>query len=95
MGEKNSGFHHAQTLTLCTCDHERKRLNALLTRSMAHGLFQFWSYLNNGSTQFNAYQNIVVSKGHFSSKIWPMVVATRLALKAHSKLSLRPSQYGT
>ena len=59
MGAENPSQNRALTLTLCTCEHERKQLNIMLTRPIALGYFQFEGQLHDGSTRFNAYQNMV------------------------------------
>ena len=35
MGAKNPSPNSAQTLTLCTCEHERKELDMMLTKRIA------------------------------------------------------------
>ena len=63
MDVVNPGYWRAQTLTLCACEHARKSSNTMLTRPKALGHFRFLSQLNDGSTQFNAYQNPFFGKG--------------------------------
>ena len=63
MGVINPSHLHAQTLTLCSCEHARKTSNTILTRPRALGHFRFLSELNDGSEQFNAYQNSFFGKG--------------------------------
>ena len=62
MGFANPSRLRAQTLTLWPCDHEHKKRNTMLTRPKARGHFRLSSQLNDGSTQFNAYQNSVFEK---------------------------------
>ena len=63
MGTVNRSHLRAQTLTLCSSEHARKSSNTMLTRPKAPGHFRFLSQLNDGSTQFNAYQNSFFGKG--------------------------------
>ena len=63
MGFANPSRVHAQTLTLWPCEHERYKPNTMLTRPKALGHFRFWSQLNDGFTQFNAYQNSIFERG--------------------------------
>ena len=63
MGFANPSRLRAQTLTLWPCEQERKKLNTMLTRPRARGHFRFTSQLNDGSTQFNAYQNSIFERG--------------------------------
>ena len=63
MGFASPSRLRAQTLTLWPCEHERKKPNTMLTRPKALGHFRFWSQLNDGSTQFNAYQNSIFERG--------------------------------
>ena len=43
MGVKSPSHNRAQTLTLCTLEHERKKHNLMLTRPKARGHFHFGS----------------------------------------------------
>ena len=63
MGLANPSRVRAQTLTLWPCEHERIKQNTMLTRPKALGQFRFSSQLNDGSTQFNAYQNSFFERG--------------------------------
>ena len=63
MGLANPGRLRAQTLTLWPCEHDRKKPNTMLTRPKAQGHSCFSSQLNDGSTQFNAYQNSFFERG--------------------------------
>ena len=63
MGVVNPSRVRAQTLTLWHCEHERLKPSAMLTRLKALGYFRFSSQLNDGSTQFNAYQNSIFERG--------------------------------
>ena len=63
MGVVNPSYLRAQTLTSCACEHARKAPNTMHTRPKALGHFRFLSQLNDGSTQFNAYQNSFFEKG--------------------------------
>ena len=62
-GVVNPGHLRAPTLILCSCEHARKSSNTMLTRPKVLGHFRFLSHLNDGSTQFNAYQNSFFGKG--------------------------------
>ena len=62
MGVVNPSRLRAQTLTFWPCEHERQKPSTMLTRPKALGHFRFWSQLNAGSTQFNAYQNSFFEK---------------------------------
>ena len=63
MGVVNPSYLRAQTLTLCACEHARKAPNTMHTMAKALRHFCFSSQLNDGSTQFNAYQNSLFEKG--------------------------------
>ena len=63
MGVVNPSYLRAQTLTSCACEHARKAPNTMPTRPKAPGHFRFLSQLNDGFTQFNAYQNPFFGKG--------------------------------
>ena len=63
MGVVNPSHLRAQTLTLCSCEHARNSSITMLTRPKALGHFRFLSQLNDGSTQFNAYQNSFLENG--------------------------------
>ena len=63
MGVVNPSHLRAQTITLCSCEHARKSSNTMLTRPKVLGHFHSLSQLNDGSTQFNAYQNSFFGKG--------------------------------
>ena len=63
MGLANPSRLRAQTLTLWPCEHEHEKPNTMLTRPKPLGYFRFSSQLNDGSTQFNAYQNSFFEKG--------------------------------
>ena len=63
MGFTSPSRLRAQTLTLTPCEHERQRPNTMLTRPKASAHFRFLSQLNDGSTQFNAYQNFIFGRG--------------------------------
>ena len=63
MGIVNPSHLRAQTLTLCSCEHARKSSNTMLTRPNTPGNFCFFSQLNDGFTQLNAYQNSFFDKG--------------------------------
>ena len=63
MGVVNPSYLRAQTVTSCACEHARKSPNTMLTRSKALGHFRFLSQLNDGSTQFDAYQKPFFGKG--------------------------------
>ena len=71
MGAKNPSQESAQTLTLCTCEHECNQLNRMLKRPIGLRHVRFWSQLNDGYTQLNAYSNMAFGRDDFSSKIWP------------------------
>ena len=43
VGAKNPSQDRAQTLTLCTCEHECKKLRIMLTTPIARGHFRVWS----------------------------------------------------
>ena len=63
MGVVNPSHLRAQTLTLCSCEYARKSSNTMLTRPRSLGHSRFLSQLNDGSTQFNAYQKSCFGKG--------------------------------
>ena len=63
MGVVNPSHLRAQMPNLCFFEHARKFSNTMLTRPKAPGHFRFLSQLNDGSTQFNAYQNSFFEKG--------------------------------
>ena len=63
MGVANQSHLRTQTLSLCSCEHAQKSSNTMLTRPKALGYFRFLSQLNDGATQFNAYQDSFFEKG--------------------------------
>ena len=66
----------------------------MLTRPKALGHFSFSSQLNDGSTQFNAYQNSIFEKGQvLVENQAKMAKPPRLVLEAYGELSLEPRQY--
>ena len=62
MGVVNPSYLRAQTLTPCACEHARNALNTMHTSPIDLGHLRFLSQLNDGSTQFNAYQNSFFEK---------------------------------
>ena len=96
MGFANPRRLCAQTLTLWPCEHEHQKLNTMLTRPRTPGHFRFLSQLNDGSTQFNAYQNSFFEERQILVENQAkMANPTRLVLKAYVELSLEPRQYVT
>ena len=94
MGVVNPSHLRAQTLTLCSCEHARKSPNTMLTRPKALVHFLFFSQLNDGPTQFNAYQNPFLEKGQILVENWAkMANSPRLVLGAYGELSLELRQY--
>ena len=66
----------------------------MLTRAKALGHFRFLSQFNDGSTQFNAYQNSFFEKGQSLVENWAkMANPPRLVLEAYGELSLEPREY--
>ena len=63
MGFANPSWLRAQTLTLWPCEHERQKPDTMPTKSKTLGHFRSLSQLNDGFTQFNAYQNSFFEKG--------------------------------
>ena len=52
------------------------------------------SQLNDGSTQFNAYQNSIFKRGQVLVENWAkMAKPPRLVCEAYGELSLEPKQY--
>ena len=94
MGVVNPSHLRAQTLTLCSCEHARKSSKTMLTRPNALGHFPFLSQLNDGSTQFNAYQNSFFKKGQILVENYAkMANHPRLVLGAYGEMSLESRQY--
>ena len=66
----------------------------MLTRLKTLGHFRFLSQLNDGSTQFNAYQNSIFERGQVLVENWAkMAKPPRLVLEAYGELSLESRQY--
>ena len=66
----------------------------MLTRPKARGHFRFTSELNDGSTQFNAYQNSIFRRGQvLVENQAKMAKPPRLVLEAYEELSLESRQY--
>ena len=94
MGAVNPSHLRAQTLTLCSCVQARKSPNTMLKRPKALGHFRFWSQLNDGSTQLNAYQNSFFGKGQILVENWAkMANSLRLVPEAYGELSPEQRQY--
>ena len=56
--------------------------------------FRFTSQLNDGSTQFNAYQNSIFKRGQvLVENQAKMAKPPRIVLEAYGELSLKPRQY--
>ena len=66
----------------------------MLSRPKALGHILFSSQLNDGSTQFNAYQNSFFERGQdLVENQAKMAKPPRLVLKAYGELSLEQKQY--
>ena len=66
----------------------------MLTKLKALSHFLFWSQLNDGSTQFNAYQNSFFEKGQILVENYAkMANPPRLVLEAYWEWSLESKQY--
>ena len=66
----------------------------MLTRPKALGHFCFSSQINDGSTQFNAYQKSIFERGQvLVENEAKMAKPPRLVLEAYGELSLEPRQY--
>ena len=94
MGLTNRSRLRAQTLTLWPCEHEREKPNTMLTRPKTPGHSRISSQLNNGSRQFNAYQNSMFQRGQILVENYAkMAKPPRLVLEVSGELSLEPRQY--